>query len=85
MDLHDVISCSVIGPHHLRLRFDDGLERDLDIAAYVPFDGVFAPLTDPAEFARVRVDTDLGTVAWPNGADLDPVVLYETIKSTPHP
>jgi hypothetical protein len=24
----------------------------------------------------VRVDDDLGTVTWPNGADLDPLVLH---------
>ena len=40
-------------------------------------DGVFAPLQDPAYFARVSVDADAGTIVWPNGADLDPDVLYE--------
>ena len=28
------------------------------------------------EFGRVFVDESLGTIAWPNGADLDPDVLY---------
>ena len=27
-------------------------------------------------FAQVRVDDELGTVVWPNGADLDPLVLH---------
>jgi hypothetical protein len=25
----------------------------------------------------VRVDPETGTVAWPTGADLDPIMLYE--------
>jgi len=38
---------------------------------------VFATvLADPEFFAQVRVDDELGTVAWPNGADLDPLVLH---------
>jgi hypothetical protein len=35
------------------------------------------PLTGhPAYFSQVRVDPELGTVVWPNGADLDPDVVY---------
>jgi hypothetical protein len=37
---------------------------------------VFEPLADPDFFARVRLDDELGTVVWPNGADLDPLVLH---------
>lgn len=37
---------------------------------------VFEPLTDADYFAQVRVDDQLGTVVWPNGADLDPLVLH---------
>ena len=35
---------------------------------------MFEPLTDPAFFAQVVVDHD--TVVWPNGLDLDPLVLH---------
>jgi len=38
--------------------------------------GVFEPLLDPAFFAQVQMDPLLGTVVWPNGADLCPDVLY---------
>lgn len=37
---------------------------------------MFEPLADPDFFAQVRVDDALGTVVWPNGADLDPLVLH---------
>jgi hypothetical protein len=39
--------------------------------------GVFAALQDPAMFARVAVDQEAGTIVWPNGADLDPDILFE--------
>jgi hypothetical protein len=44
---------------------------------------VFDPLRDPAWFAQVRVDPELGTVVWPNGADLDADVLYGRLTGTP--
>lgn len=75
--LVDVVQVEVLDKHRLRLAFDDGTEGIVDIASLVPFVGVFAPLRDPAVFAQVRVDAELGTVVWPNGADIDPSVLHE--------
>jgi hypothetical protein len=31
-------------------------------------------------FRSVRVDPELGTIVWPNGADIDPDVLYRGLK-----
>ncbi len=72
-----------VTPSRLFLRFDDGAEGEVDIAAMVPFQGVFEPLRDPAYFAQVRVDPELGTIVWPNGADLDPLVLYAAVTGRP--
>jgi hypothetical protein len=74
--LVDVTGVEVLAPYRLRLSFEDGSEGEVDVAAIVPFEGVFAPLRDPAVFAAVRVDAELGTVVWPNGADLDPEILH---------
>jgi len=35
-------------------------------------------------FGQVRVDEEIGTIAWPNGADLDPDVIYEAINLGPN-
>ncbi len=43
----------------------------------------FDPLADPDFFAQVRVDDELGTVVWPNGADLDPLVLHGDFEPAP--
>jgi hypothetical protein len=32
---------------------------------------------------EVKVDPDLGTVFWPTGADLDPLVLYSKVTGGP--
>ncbi len=65
--------------YRLHLRFEDGIEGEVDIAELIQFEGIFAPLQDHTEFLRVRVDAELGTICWPNGADLDPDVLYAKI------
>jgi uncharacterized protein DUF2442 len=67
----------VLGHYQLRLTFDDGLTGDVDLSYLRDWGGVFAPLADPAIFADVRVDPEIGTITWPNGADLAPGVLYE--------
>lgn len=63
------------GGHRLRLRFEDGVEGELNFATE-SWRGVFAPLEDPAYFARVELDEELGTIVWPNGADIAPETLH---------
>jgi len=69
--------------YRVKLRFDDGQEGEVDIASLVTFTGVFEPLKDPAYFARVMVHQESGTIVWPNGADLDPVILHDLIMKHP--
>ncbi len=58
------------------LGFADGSERDVDLEHEL-FGPIFAPLRKSLElFRQVRVDPELGTIVWPNGADLDPDVLH---------
>lgn len=73
--LVDVTHVEVVGPYELRLTFEDGLVGDVDFAGR-DWRRVFAPLADPAYFAQVRVDSEIGTIAWPNGVDMAPETLY---------
>jgi Protein of unknown function (DUF2442) len=77
--LKDIISVQVRHPHQLHLRFEDGMEGTVDLTQIIEFSGVFAPLRDPDYFATVRVDPEIGTIVWNNGADLDPDVLYSIV------
>jgi hypothetical protein len=80
---YEIRTVEHLGGYRLRLTFADGLTGDVDLTD--KFDGhlgpIFEPLRDVAYFARVAVDTDLGTIVWPNGADLAPDVLHEQALS----
>ena len=79
--MRDVTEVKCFGGHRLGLRFDNDERSEIDIGDFVAFDGVFESLRDPSYFRRVDVTADLGTIVWPNGADLCPDVLYA--NSTP--
>jgi len=81
--LRDIIDVQVMEGYQLRLRFEDGVEGALNVADLVDFSGVFAPLRAHDYFRQVRVNAELGTICWPNGADLDPDVLYSLISGQP--
>lgn len=60
----------------LRLSFDDGTQRVVDLEGEL-WGAMFEPLrAHPELFRQVHVDEDLGTIVWPNGADMDPDVLH---------
>jgi hypothetical protein len=81
--LKDIVAANAIGDYRLDLCFEDGVEGVVDLASDLSFRGVFEPMRDPAWFAQVRVDPGLGTVVWPNGADLDRDVRYGRLTGTP--
>jgi hypothetical protein len=63
----------------VRLAFTSGETRELDLAPYLR-GPIFEPIrTSHKAFCAVRVDPELGTIVWPNGADIDPDVLYERL------
>ena len=72
----NVVEVECTGDCRLLLTLGGGERREIDVAALVPWDGIFEPLKDPDYFARVVVDAEAGTVVWPNGADLAPEALY---------
>jgi hypothetical protein len=76
---YEIQAVEYLGDFRLRLTFADGLVSDVDLSDRLSGDlgPVFAPLRDQAFFAQVRVDSELGTIVWPNGADLAPDALHE--------
>lgn len=70
-----VVAVLVGDRYILDVTFADGTRRRVDVEPLL-FGEVFEPLRDPARFAEVSVDPVLGTVVWPNGADLAPEFLY---------
>ena len=70
--------------YRLRLWFDDGSERVVDLSDIL-WGPMAEPLRDPDYFRRVRVDDELRTIVWPNGFDLDPEVLHGDFEPAPLP
>jgi Protein of unknown function (DUF2442) len=76
MEIHDIVDVQVTGAYSLRVTFDDGAVRDVNLEGQLE-GPVFEPLRDPELFAQVTIDRESGTVTWPLGADLDPITIYE--------
>lgn len=58
--------------------FDNNIQREIDLDPYL-HGPIFEPLrSDPAKFRAMKIEG--GTIAWDNGADIDPDVLYYDLK-----
>ena len=77
-DLVHVTEVEVGGDHTLRLAFEDGAGGEVDLSGW-RWHGIFEPLADPDYFRRVELDDELGTVVWPNGADIAPETLHDWV------
>lgn len=83
--LVDIVSVQPLDDHRIHLTFEDGVEGEIDVSRFVDFTGVFEPLNEEVYFRQVTVNHDIGTICWPNGADIDPDVLYHAITGEPLP
>ena len=83
--LTDIIEARPLGGYRLYLRYADDTAGEIDLAPLLQFTGVFEPLRDPQFFGLVQVDPEIGTIVWPNGADLCPDVLRHHLTGEPLP
>ena len=81
----DVTNVQPLKGRRLQVTFSDGITAILEMDQVLQrgYGGVFSPLMDEAYFAQVRVDSELGTIVWPNGADVCPDVLYSHATGEP--
>jgi hypothetical protein len=76
----------VIEAHHVReyvvrVRFQDGTQGEVNLEPQL-YGEMFEPLKNQEYFQQFRVDPDLHTLVWPNGADFAPELLYEKAQVT---
>ncbi|MBA2713170.1 MAG: DUF2442 domain-containing protein [Rubrobacteraceae bacterium] len=74
--IYRVESFRIVGPYTLRVRFDDEMERAIDFRPIMEGE-LYGPLHDRELFERVRIDDEVHTLVWPNGADFDPATLHD--------
>ena len=74
--MHFIRDVSYISNYKLSLTFEDETVKLVDLKPYL--DGkIFEPLKNIEYFKTVKVDPELDTIVWENGADMSPDFLYE--------
>ena len=71
-----VIDAEYKGEYRIWLKFNDGSEGTVDLKDRL-FGEMFEPLKDTNAFKSFRIDPELETLVWPNGADLAPEFLRD--------
>jgi hypothetical protein len=74
--VHRVRSFEVVGPYTLCVQFDDRADQTIDFRSVLAGE-IFGPLRDLNLFNQVRLDPEVKTLVWPNGADFDPATLHD--------
>jgi hypothetical protein len=74
--IYKVKSFRKIAPYTLKVEFSDGAVRE--IYFYPILKGkLYGPLRDISLFDKVKIDPEVHTLVWPNGADFDPATLHD--------
>lgn len=74
--MHYIMDVEYDSEFKLNLQFEDGAWRMADLKKHLAGE-VFEPLRDLSFFRTARVNPDVDTVVWDNGADMSPDFLYE--------
>lgn len=78
--IYKIASIKIVAPYTLEIIFDDSEQRTINFRPIL-FGEMYAPLRDLNIFNQVKVDPEIHTVVWPNGADFDPATLREWDKN----
>ena len=74
--IYRVRSFKIEASYTLRVGFDDSTEQVIDFQPVLAGE-LFGPLRDLTVFNQVRIDPEVHTLVWPNGADFDPASLHD--------
>lgn len=74
--IYRVLSFDIVGPYTLTIQFDDATQQTIDFLPVLAGE-LYRPLRDLELFNQVRVDPEVKTLVWPNGADFDPATLHD--------
>lgn len=74
--IYRVIQFAMVGPYTLRIGFDDESVQTINFRPVLAGE-LYRPLLDPKVFSQVRLDPEVHTLVWPNGADFDPATLHD--------
>ena len=73
--MHYITGVQYLSGFKLHLQFEDGDWRVADLESHLEGE-VFEPLREVSRFGTARLNPDIDTVVWDNGADMSPDFLY---------
>ena len=74
--IYRVRSFEIVSPYTLRIQFNDETSQTINFQPVLAGE-MYVPLRDLSLFNQVRLDTEVHTLVWPNGADFDPATLHD--------
>jgi hypothetical protein len=74
--IYRVRSFEIVSAYTLRVRFDDNADQTIDFRPILAGE-LYGPLRNLELFNQVRIDHEVETLVWPNGADFDPATLHD--------
>jgi len=74
--IYKISDCQIIGPYTLSLKFDDGAVQIINFKNILKGE-LYNKLNDLNFFNKVKIDDEIKTIVWPNGADFDPATLHD--------
>ena len=74
--IYRVRSFEIVSPYTLRIQFDDATSQTINFQPVLAGE-IYGTLRDLSLFNQVRLDTEVHTLVWPNGADFDPATLHD--------
>ena len=77
--IYKITSLRIISDYKLELTFDDGLKKEINFEP-VLYGEIYSPLRDKNLFNKVKLDEEVATIVWPNGADFEPSILHDWDK-----
>ena len=78
MILH-ITEAQYLKDYQLKLKFNNGVEGIVDLSQQL-WGAMFEPLKDKTLFSQVKLDPELDTIVWSNGADFAPEFLQSLIQ-----
>ncbi len=74
--IYRVIAVKIVAPYTLKIKFDDGVSQTINFKPVLKGE-LYGPLLDLTLFNQVKIDPEVHTIVWPNGADFDPATLHD--------
>ena len=73
--VREIIEARIVKDYTIEIIFDDFKKGRIDLRPFLG-KGIFKGLLVKRKFRQMKVNAELGTICWPNGADIAPDMLY---------